>query len=75
VHAGIYAIDRLNDRSRWMAAVLACRAGAVLSHRSAGALWGFGDEGPRVDVSARAALGARVRASTSIEARRSIPVT
>ena len=31
----------LGTRGRWMAAVLACGAGAVLSHRSAAALWGL----------------------------------
>lgn len=35
-----------------MAAVLACGKGAILSHRSAAALWGFGEETPGViDVS------------------------
>ncbi|HET8565737.1 MAG TPA: DUF559 domain-containing protein [Solirubrobacterales bacterium] len=37
-----------------MAAVLACRPGAVLSHRSAAALWGFGKEHEDyIDVSVR----------------------
>ena len=31
--------DETRTHQRWMAAVLACGAGAVLSHRSAGALW------------------------------------
>jgi hypothetical protein len=35
-----------------MAAVLACGDGAVLSHRSAAALWGFGSESKRLDVTA-----------------------
>jgi very-short-patch-repair endonuclease len=41
VHAGVYAVGHraLDNRGRWMAAVLACGAGAVLSHRSAGALY------------------------------------
>jgi hypothetical protein len=41
---GIYAVGRpeLSREGRWMAAVLACGPGAVLSHRSAGALWGLG---------------------------------
>ena len=38
-----------------MAAVLACGPDAVLSHRSAAALWGFGEEHPAyIDVSVRA---------------------
>jgi very-short-patch-repair endonuclease len=40
VHRGIYAVGhaRLTARGRWMAAVLACGPGAVLSHRAAAAL-------------------------------------
>jgi very-short-patch-repair endonuclease len=43
VHRGVYAVGhpRLSDKGRWMAAVLACGDGAVLSHRSAGELWGI----------------------------------
>jgi very-short-patch-repair endonuclease len=54
VHAGVYAVGRrqLTRYGRWMAAVLACGDGAVLSHRSAAALWGIGTEGKRVDVTA-----------------------
>src|SRR4051812_16149790 len=41
VHQGVYAVGhrRLTQRGRWMAAVLAGGDGAVLSHRSAAALW------------------------------------
>ena len=43
IYRGVYAVGRrdLTARGRWMAAVLACGKLAVLSHRSAGALWGF----------------------------------
>jgi very-short-patch-repair endonuclease len=43
IHRGVYAIGhpRLSDEGRWMAAVLACGDGAVLSHRSAAELWGM----------------------------------
>jgi hypothetical protein len=43
VHAGVYAISyrRVEPVARAMAAVLACGAGAVLSHDSAAALWGL----------------------------------
>lgn len=43
VRRGVYAVGhaRLEQRSRWMAAVLAVGPGAVLSHRSAAALWGL----------------------------------
>jgi len=56
VMRGVYAVGwpRLTRERRWMAAVLACGEGAVLSHRSAAALWGIGTErGGRVDVSVR----------------------
>ena len=41
VHRGVYAVGHtvLTREARWMAAVLAAGPGAVLSHRSAGALW------------------------------------
>jgi len=53
---GVYAVGRakLPREGRWMAAVLACGPGAALSHRSAAALWGFGNEHPHyIDVSVR----------------------
>lgn len=42
-HRGVFAIGHTNltPKGRWLAAVLACGTRAVLSHRSAGALWGF----------------------------------
>ncbi|MEA2466001.1 MAG: hypothetical protein QOJ57_127 [Thermoleophilaceae bacterium] len=41
VHARVYAVGhaRLTVRGRWMAAVLACPEGTLLSHGDAGALW------------------------------------
>jgi hypothetical protein len=41
LHRGVYAVghDRLRLEGRWLAAVLACGPGAVLSHRDAAALW------------------------------------
>lgn len=41
LHRGVYAVGHrlLSRDARWMAAVLACGSGAVLSHRSAGQLW------------------------------------
>lgn len=46
LHRGIYAVGRpyVTDHGRWMAAVLACSDGAVLSHSSAAALWRIGFE-------------------------------
>jgi hypothetical protein len=41
VHKGVYAVGRpsLEVHGRWMAAVLACGRGAMLSHLDAAALW------------------------------------
>jgi len=43
---GVYAVGRpeIGHKGRWMAAVLSCGRGTVLSHRSAAALWGIGGE-------------------------------
>ena len=43
IHRGVYSLGhrRLNIRGAWLAAVLACGEGALLSHRSAAALWGL----------------------------------
>jgi very-short-patch-repair endonuclease len=43
VYRGVYTIGHrlLTRNGRWMAAVLACGAGAVLSYRAAAALWGI----------------------------------
>jgi very-short-patch-repair endonuclease len=55
VHRGVYAVGHagLSRDGRWMAAVLACGRGAVLSHRSAAALLGLvGDGGGAAHVTA-----------------------
>jgi Transcriptional regulator, AbiEi antitoxin len=41
IHRGVYAVGHpgLSTEGEWMAAVLACGEGAVLSHRSAAELW------------------------------------
>lgn len=53
LHRGVYAVGHVaaSVEQKWMAAVLACGEGAVLSHGSAAALWGLlrPMEGP-VDV-------------------------
>src|SRR5689334_11777211 len=43
LHRGVYASGHrhVSTRGRWLAAVLACGPGAVLSHRSAAAAWGI----------------------------------
>jgi len=88
VMRGIYAVGwpRLTRERRWMAAVLACGDGAVLSHRSAAALWEIGVEKRGVidvSVTRRAELkrpGLRVRGRPSLSTtdtvtRNGIPVT
>src|SRR3954471_486081 len=54
VHRGVYSVGHplLTGGGRRMAAVLACGPDAVLSHRSAAALWGLRrDSRARIDVS------------------------
>jgi predicted transcriptional regulator of viral defense system len=53
VHRGVFAVGHppVTKPARWMAAVLACGPGAVLSHRSAAALWGVRENAAsRIDV-------------------------
>jgi very-short-patch-repair endonuclease len=49
---GVYAVGRptVSQRGRWMAAVLSCGAGALLSHRSAAGLWGVLRPFPELEV-------------------------
>jgi very-short-patch-repair endonuclease len=49
LYPGVYAVGHLaiSREGRWMAAVLACGPGAVLSHRSAAALWGIRESSSR----------------------------
>jgi very-short-patch-repair endonuclease len=89
IHRGVYAVGHrnLSHQGWWMAAVLACGEGAVLSHRSAAMLWGLRKaiEAP-VDVTVpgnggRARRrGIRVHRSTSltpkeVTIRQGIPTT
>ena len=88
IYRGVYAVGRrrLEREGRWMAAVLACEPDAMLSHRSAAALWGFGKEHPDyIDISIRRRCkhrrpGLRVRSRPTLPAndittRRNIPLT
>lgn len=54
LHRDSYALGHrlINRRGLWLAAVLACGEGALLSHLSAAALWGLTGPLPRVDVTA-----------------------
>jgi Transcriptional regulator, AbiEi antitoxin/Protein of unknown function (DUF559) len=55
LHRAVYAVGHRppSPHARAMAAVLACGPGAVLSHRSAAALWGLGRWQRRIEVTAR----------------------
>jgi very-short-patch-repair endonuclease len=88
VMRGVYAVGwpQLTRERRWMTATLACGDGAVLSHRSAAALWEIGVENAgRIDVSVtrrcrllRPGLHIRSRpalALHSVVSRSGIPVT
>jgi very-short-patch-repair endonuclease len=89
VFRGVFAVGRpeLTRYGRWMAAVLACRDGAVLSHRSAAGLWEIrpGGETP-MEVSVPARRRGRPRSGLVVHRRavlgegettvhRGIPVT
>jgi very-short-patch-repair endonuclease len=70
VHYGAYAVGHvpLTREARYMAAVLACGPGAVLSHRSAADLWGIRESRrARIDVTAP---GRRGRAPRGVDAHR-----
>lgn len=85
VHRGVYALGHrsLTPEARWLAAVLACGPGAMLSHLSAAALWGIiAADGVAVDVIAgRGRKGQpgiavhRPRAMPARTVHRGIPVT
>jgi hypothetical protein len=87
VHRGVYAPGHraLRAEGHRLAAVLACGAGAVLSHRSAAAHWGLlATEQTRIDVTAPRSRdgvpGIRLHTSRSLDARdtttrEGIPIT
>jgi very-short-patch-repair endonuclease len=89
VHRGVYAVGHpgLSMEGRWMAAVLACGEGAVLSHRSAASLWSLLHPGNGfTDISIPTASGRHRRTGIRLHRRpslrpdlvtrhRSIPVT
>jgi very-short-patch-repair endonuclease len=55
IHRGVYALghEKLSRRSHWMAAVLSCGEGALLSHGSAAALWGLSRSRMPIEVISR----------------------
>jgi len=85
IHRGVYVIGgaSLTARGRWLAAVLACGFGALISHRSAASLWDLLPvAGGVIDVTAggRSRPGIRVHTTRNLEPEQravhgSIPVT
>jgi hypothetical protein len=86
LHRGVYAVGHrvVSREGRWMAAVLAMGSGAVLSHRSAAALWGMrATTRTRIEVAVPGRPGSRpalqvhrVRlAADETTTHRGIPVT
>lgn len=87
VASGVYAVGRPGHtrEGRWMAAVLCCGPGALLSHGSAAALWGIGKEWRQIEITVRSASprrpkGLRVRrrptlADRHVTEQSGIPVT
>jgi hypothetical protein len=72
LYRGVYAVGHtiVPWRGRYLASVLACGDGAVLSHRSAAALWGMRPSASaRVDVTVSHTSG--VRTTTAIVVHRS----
>jgi very-short-patch-repair endonuclease/predicted transcriptional regulator of viral defense system len=75
LHHGVYAVGHtvLGPRGRWMAAVLACGRGAVLSHAAAGALWELRtSEATIIDVTVPGSGGRRRRKGTRVHRARSL---
>jgi hypothetical protein len=89
LYKGVYALGHaeLRREGRWLAAALACGDRAVLSHRSAAALWGLMDLGENLPVevtvptaTARRHAGVQVYRHAGLRAeerteREGIPVT
>jgi hypothetical protein len=90
LHRGVFAVghDRLRPEGHWLAAVMSCGAGAVLSHRAAARLWEIrhSDSG-LIDVTVPSQNGRRSRrqglrvhrsgrlAAEEVTVRHGIPVT
>jgi very-short-patch-repair endonuclease len=74
LHRGVYVVGRphVTDHGRWMAAILACGGGAVLSHSSAAALWRIGAEKRRLVELYLPSLSRRCRPGLEIHQRPSL---
>jgi very-short-patch-repair endonuclease len=74
LHRGVYAVGRphVTDHGRWMAAVIACGAGSMLSHSSAAALWRIGPEQRNLVELSLPSLSRRCRPGLQIHQRPSL---
>ncbi len=72
---GVFAAGHagLSERGRWMAAVLTCGDGAVLSHRSAAALWGLWKASALIDVTVPRSSGRASRGKLIVHRSRCLP--
>jgi hypothetical protein len=69
LHRGVYAVGHtsVDRRGRYLAAVLACGDGAVLSHRSAAAVWEMRPTtAPRIDVTVSRTSGFRSTSAIAV---------
>jgi hypothetical protein len=74
LHRGVYAVGHraLTPHARWLAAVLACGPGAVLSHASAATLWELRGSGLRPHVTVPTTAGRRAPSGVRLHRYRSL---
>lgn len=76
IHRGVYAVGHLHlsVEGRWMAAILACGTGAVLSHRAAATAWRLLPDQPSapVDISVPSDSGKKIRRGIRLHRRPSL---
>jgi very-short-patch-repair endonuclease len=74
IHRGVYAVGHTNigNEGRWIAAVLACGHGAVLSHQSAAALWKIAPVIAMVDVTVAGGGGRAARKEIRLHRSRTL---
>jgi hypothetical protein len=76
VFAGVHAVGHgaLRDEGWWMAAVLACGPGALLSHHAAASLWELHDwAGGAIDVTTASRSGRASRRGIALHRVRAVP--
>jgi hypothetical protein len=75
VHSGVFALGHpgLTREGRWMAAVVACGQGALLSHPDAAALWEFYDDGRRSHAEDWRGLAGARPVHVTVKSHRKVP--